>query len=206
MKGNLIVVLIVVVIGAGAYFYDKSSDSSGSNSSADLVVTDIDLEQVLDVTVDTIVRVDKTVENMPQGQSTASQAFFLLSSELATAYNAATPPLDENPIDVVPLVDSSLLAYGDINLNGERDENEDALFLIEVDGQNSRIIATSRKGAVGEHRISGSGMFAGYLIGSMLSRQSSKGATAAVANKTPISATQARARARAGSGSHTRGK
>ena len=102
MKGNLIVVLIVVVIGAGAYFYDKSSDSSGSNSSADLVVTDIDLEQVLDVTVDTIVRVDKTVENMPQGQSTASQAFFLLSSELATAYNAATPPLDENPIDVVP--------------------------------------------------------------------------------------------------------
>lgn len=88
------------------------------------------------------------------------------------------------------------------------DQNEDALFLIEVDGENSRVIATSRSGAVNDHHFSGTSLLAGYLIGSMLSRQSAAGVNkSALANKQPVTAkAAASARARAGSGSHSSGK
>lgn len=206
MNGGLKAILAVVVLGGAAMYYFSTLEHSGSGSDADLAVNDIDLKRVLDVTVDTIVEVDKQLQTSDQSQSAADQAFILLSSELQTAYNAVTPPFVEETIGVQPLADASLLAYSDLNANSTRDENEDGLFLIEVDGQNSRIVATSRQGAVDENRFSGTGIFAGFLLGSMLNRQSARGASAAVANKTPVTATQARARARAGSGSHTRGK
>ena len=99
-----------------------------------------------------------------------------------------------------------MVAYSDKNKNGKYEEVEDGLFMIEVDGENSRVIATSNIGAVSDRATGGSGMFTGFLIGNMLNRQSAAGATAGVGQKKPVTATQARARTRAGSGSHSRGK
>jgi len=95
------------------------------------------------------------------------------------------------------------LAFVDSDTNGNFDDGEDALYMIEVDGENSRVIATSRSGAVNDSRISGTGLLTGMLIGSMLSRQRASGANPA--SKKTQTAKQA-ARSRAGSGSHSRGK
>jgi hypothetical protein len=198
-------VVWVAIIGVGVYVY---TSEDGSNE------PDIDLARVLDITVDTIVKVAKVVDEADTDESQGDSAFLLLSEELAAAYNAETPPLDPEQIGaatpasigVLPLEDASLIAYTDSNNNNEYEESDKSLFLIEVDGENSRVIATSRIGAVHDRAFSGSGLLTGYLLGHMLSRQSAAGATRNVAQKTRVSSTQARARARAGSGSHSRGK
>ena len=214
------VVLTAIVVG-GVYLYNSSGSSSTGTSTTAAVDTsnDIDLGRVLDVTVDTIVKVEDRLSKIPEEKKASieglgDESFFLLADELTLAYNAEQPHLDPRQrgslepvgISVMPLKDASLLAFGDKNSDQKLDETEDALFLIEVDGQNSRVIATSGIGAVSDRAFSGSGMLTGFLIGNMLSRQSSAGATAGVAQKKTASSTQARARARAGSGSHSRGK
>ncbi len=202
MNGIFKWVGIAVVVG-GFYVYTNYIEEGSSGP--DLAVTDIDLSRVLDVTIDTIVKVENDLSIVPDDKKSNDQAFLLFADELAEAYNAAQPPFDPEQIGVAPLKDASMLAYADINKDGNYDNQvEDAVFLIEIDGQNSRVIATSRIGGVSEHGFSGSGMLTGFLIGNMLSRQRTAGATSNVAQKKPISATQARARA--GSGSHSRGK
>lgn len=185
--------IIVAAISGGYYSYvnykgrpdrDPKFDTAVSDVDLDEAVSVIDIIRVLGVTVDTFVRVDSTVESLPKTANSAGEVFFLLSSELATAYNAVTPPLYKTPIGVLPLADSSLLAYEDKDRNGERDKyEEDAIFLIEVDGENSRITAKSRSGAVNENRIISTRMLTGFLLKSMLNRQSAIGAAAAVPDK-----------------------
>ncbi len=191
---NLIRFLPIVLI-AGCNF---------SSTDSDLIANDIDLNQVLDVTVETIYAFE---ENHPELTGTQDSdpdgAFFQFSEDLAANYNAATPALYEGKqIGVIPQEDASLIAFDDTNGNADYDEGEDALYLIEVDGENSRVIATSRSGEVNDSRISGTGLLTGMLIGSMLSRQRASGANPA-SKKTQ---TAKQARSRAGSGSHSRGK
>ena len=132
--------------------------------------------------------------------------FVGLAQRLETSYNSVQPPLHSTNISVVPRKDASLLAYEDKNANKDVDDGENALFLIEIAGEKSRIIATSRSGAVNDHHFSGTSLLAGYLIGSMLSRQRAAGVNSKqLASKQPVTA-KAAARARAGSGSHSRGK
>ncbi|MBU2984305.1 hypothetical protein KO528_02985 [Saccharophagus degradans] len=191
--------IAVAVIGYIAY-------SNFSGTSTSYTEESIDLNAVLDVTVDTIYAFEENAEGEPQ--LGPDETFIAFSEDLAENYNAAQPALHTKPIGVAPKTDASLLAYEDLNSNNEMDQNEDALFLIEVDGENSRVIATSRSGAVNDHHFSGTSLLAGYLIGSMLSRQSAAGVNkSALANKQPVTAkAAASARARAGSGSHSSGK
>lgn len=197
------IVAVVAVIGGGLYFFMSGDD----NKSSEPDVADLYLGRVLDITVDTIVQTDKDIKAMPEDKRTGDQPFLYLADKLAVAYNSAEPVLESDRIGVSPLKDASLLAYADTNKDDNFDrQGENALFLIEVDGENSRVIATNAMGAVHDRAFSGSGMLTGFLIGNMLSRQSSAGATAGVMNKKTVSATQARARSRAGSGSHSRGK
>ncbi|MCU7853745.1 MAG: hypothetical protein KZQ80_16195 [Candidatus Thiodiazotropha sp. (ex Monitilora ramsayi)] len=198
-------VVWIAIIGVGLYIYTSEDDVNEP---------EIDLVQVLDVTVDTIVKVAREIDEANADESQSDSAFLLLSQELASAYNAEIPPLDPEQIGVttpatigvLPLKDASLLAYTDSNNSNDYEESDKSLFLIEVDGENSRVIATSRAGAVHDQAFSGTGLLTGFLLGHMLSRQSAAGATRNVASKTRVSPTQARARARAGSGSHSRGK
>lgn len=213
--------LIAAVLG-GVYFLGDSGSDSTAN--------DIDLNAVLDVTVDTFHsyqeelnvqessgELDKLIQGLVvepvegEQQPTADElksgyAFQGIAKALATNYNRADPALHTTKIGVSPQNDASLLAYEDLNDNQQRDQGEDAIFMIEVDGEQQRVIATSRSGAINDHHFSGSGLLTGYLIGSMLSRQFGAGVSPkSMASKKPVTA-KAAARSRAGSGSHSKGK
>ncbi len=194
---NNLIRYVPIALIAGYFLYINFSGPS-------YVEDDIDLNQVLDVTVETIYAFE---ENHPEfataQEDNQDGAFVQFSEDLATNYNAATPAIYKDPISVLPQQDASLIAFADANGNGNFDDGEDALYMIEVDGENSRVIATSRSGAVNDSRISGAGLLTGMLIGSMLSRQRASGANPA--SKKTQTAKQA-ARSRAGSGSHSRGK
>ena len=175
-----------------------------SNDGDNYVEDDIDLNKVLDVTVETLYQFNDTTEAQAESDRNADAAFIGFAEALEVNYNAAEPVIYTERISVQPNADSSLMAYVEKNGNAEYDSgSEEALFLIEIDGENARIIASSRSGAINDHRFSGTGLLAGYLVGSMLTRQRAAGASPA--HKTTRTAAQA-ARARAGSGSHSRGK
>lgn len=205
---RLLIYGVIIAVGAGIYFSSNNNSSNkGSSPTDNLVVTDMDLNRVLDITVDTIETINNQASQFQGDPDAGDKLFLMLSYALAESYSSAEPQLDKlysGNIGVNPLVDGSLVAYQDINVNGEFEDAEDWMFLIEVDGQNSRIIATSRIGATSEAGFSGTGFLAGMLLGNMLNRQSAAGKTQAVSNKKPVSAQQARARA--GSGSYRVGK
>lgn len=179
----------------------------GLSACSDYAADDLDLNQVLDVTVETIYSFDEKTRGQTPDENDPDAAFLAFSDELESNYNAALPAIYAEPIQVQPMADASLIAYVEKGANDEFDSNvDDALYMIEIDGENSRVIATSRSGAVNDHRFSGTGLLAGYLIGSMLSRQRAAGVNPqSLANKKTQTAKQA-ARSRAGSGSHSRGK
>jgi len=189
---------IAAVLAAVFYFIDSSDKNYADD--------DIDLNIVLDATLDTLHIYQDTLNTQDQDQLDADRAFLGFSDALEMAYNNVQPPLYALPIAVSPQADSSLLAYEDKNANREQDQDEASLFLIEIDGENSRIIASGGNGAVNEHHFSGSGLLAGYLIGSMLTRQRGAGVSSKqLASKKPVTA-KAAAKSRAGSGSHSKGK
>ena len=170
----------------------------------------IDLDAVLEVTRDSLLQVDAATP--AGGERDAEAVLERLADVLEHNYNEQVPALHDGLVSVAPREDASLVAVADANGNLEPDPNEPPLWLIEVDGENARIVATDRSGAVQQSGISGTSLLAGYLLGSMLSRQRLAGVdTRALAAKRPITAQQARqarqtARSRAGSGSFARGK
>lgn len=191
--------VIAIVLG-GFYLYGKFTDDTS------YVDDDIDLNAVLDTTVDTLYNYNDQIAALDQETLDPDASFLGFAEALADSYNAASPALYEGTIGVTPRADASLLAYSDTNTNASLDEGEDALFLIEIDGERARIIASSRSGAVNDHHFSGTGLLTGYLVGSMLSRQGLAGVTSgSLAKKQPVTA-RAAAKARAGSGSHAKGK
>lgn len=191
--------LIAIVLG-GFYLYGKFTDDTS------YVGDDIDLNAVLDITVDTLYTYNDEIALLDQETLDQDASFLGFAEALAESYNAVSPALYEGTIGVTPRADASLLAYSDTNTNAAMDEGEDALFLIEIDGERARIIASSRSGAVNDHHFSGTGLLTGYLLGSMLSRQGLAGVTSSsLAKKQPVTA-RAAAKARAGSGSHAKGK
>lgn len=231
--------LIAAVI-AGVYFFSNSNDTNS-------VKDDIDLNLVLDVTVDTLHAYQEKLDGPgSDGQSPISQsnpdsqtnpdshssllvteatdpeeaavkpesadtrdadaAFIGFAEALAVNYNKSQPAIYTGNIGVSPQTNASLVAFSDPNSNAEFDSDEEALFMIEIDGEKARIIASSRSGAVKDHSFSGTSLLAGYLIGSMLSRQRAAGVDPkSLSAKQPVTAGAA-AKARAGSGSHSRGK
>ena len=195
MKTGSIVKYGLIVAILGYVIFSNSSES-------DYVKDEIDLNLVLDITVETLHTVSETVDE----NSDTEQTFTQLADALAMDYNKSQPAIYNQKIGVNPRTDASLLAYADTNGNKILDEGESSLFMIEIDGDNSRIIASSKSGAVNDHYFSGTSLVAGYLIGSMLARQRGAGVTSkSLASKQPVTS-RAAAKARAGSGSHSKGK
>jgi len=178
---------------------------------------EIDLQGVLDVTLDSLMEMegatsdrgtaaDVAATGAEAGPDDTVELLLGFTGVLQDNYNAREPALHEDAITVAPQQDASFLALADANDNGQPDEGEDALWLIEIDGENARIVATDRSGAVSQSGFSGTSLLAGYFLARMLTRQRGAGVnTRALAGKRPVSASQA-ARARAGSGSFSRGK
>ena len=162
------------------------------------VESDIDLDAVLDSTMDSLME----IEGMTADRGTAEDVVASGEAEdgdtvelmlgfadvLERNYNAKEPALYDGEITVAPQNDASFLALADANADGEPDEGEDALWLIEIDGENARIVATDRAGAVDQAGFSGTSLLAGYFLARMLTRQRLSGAdTRSIANKRTVS-------------------
>lgn len=210
---NIVKYGLIAAVIAGVYFFNGSDETS-------YVEDKIDLSLVLDVTVDTLHAYQETLDSQQglvnqEGEASPAtaatnpdpdEAFVGFANALAANYNKSQPAIYTGPIGVSPQTNASLLAFSDANSNQTYDDKEEALFLIEIDGEKARIIASSNSGAVKDHHFSGTSLLAGYLIGSMLSRQRAAGVDPkSLSSKQPITASAA-AKARAGSGSHSRGK
>ncbi|PCJ18483.1 MAG: hypothetical protein COB04_07180 [Gammaproteobacteria bacterium] len=235
--GNVVKYGLIAAVVGGMLYYGGESNNSTTQE-------EIDLNAVLDITVDTLYSFDEGLQGQQQYQSDYQDSYqddyaaqapaddTTLASESASEpssadaassakddaimadfsrtlqdnLNAAHPALYPTALGVVPRSDASLLAFDDANGSQSYDEDETKLFIIEIDGENSRIVASSRSGAVNDHHFSGTSLLTGYLIGSMLARQRLAGVNPSrLANKKPATAKTA-AKARAGSGSHSKGK
>ena len=210
---------VLLVVGAFIFFFmlgNEASNNSVTPSSVNNEPEEVNLNQVLVITVDTIYafqnKYGQNLQIAATGPTDKSEldtyATWAFVDELQTAYNDAVPAINDTNIGVQPLVDASFIAFEDRNNDGEWSQNsENSLFQIEIDGAQSRVIATSDYGAVNEYRVSGMpGFFTGYFIGSLMDRQRGAGISSSkLAAKKPISA-KAAARSRAGSGSYRRGK
>ena len=183
-------------------------------SEGDLKVTKLDLQKVLDVTVPVIVQNAEesskiTPKTDEEKEKFSSMYFMKTAMDLAKVYNSTNPRIYEDNLDVYPSTVGALVAYEDINKNFKQDENEQNIFFIDVDGENSRIIATSRIGASNNASFPAGTLLAGYFLGRMLTMQSNfPNRKSFVNNAKTVSPQKAmsNARARAGSGSHRAGK
>ena len=184
-------ILVIAVIGVVLYFVFAPSDNGTGAAPG------IDLERVLDITADTLLRDDSEVP--PQNDSRANSAADATTggdaakeadaaavaastvalhdfrNQLQVAYNGAQPPLYSQPLGVAIDKDGKIVGYANPNVNTVQDSGEKTLFTIEVDGEKQRLIATDTSGQARDHGFSGSGLLTGMLIGSLLSRQSSAG-------------------------------
>ncbi|MGF1455256.1 MAG: hypothetical protein ACFB6R_07745 [Alphaproteobacteria bacterium] len=124
-----------------------------------------------------------------------------------------------NPIGVDVAQDGSVDGFKDTNANNEQDYGENALFKIEIDSANQRMIVTdlTTGNATGFPFMgAATGFLAGALIGNLLSRQRSAGIQPSSFNNRSVqspsqyanqrSAAQSQARSRARSGGPSRGK
>ena len=184
-------ILVIAVIGIALYFLFAPSDN-GSGAAPG-----IDLDRVLDITSETLLRDDSevppqndaranTAADTATGTGTANGADAAAAAasvtalngfrgQLQTAYNTATPPLYPQPLGVSIQQDGKILGYANPNNNTVQDSGEKTLFTVEVDGEKQRLIASNTSGQARDHGFSGTGLLTGMLIGSLLSRQSSAG-------------------------------
>lgn len=119
----------------------------------------------------------------------------------------ADPKFYDKPISVQLLKDASFSGFVDKNINGTLDKDENQLFKLEVDGDNSRLIATDAEGRAASQGFSGSGFMAGALMGMLLGRQRGAGIGAGAFNNrkvTPRSAYTAPRSASSGSSARSR--
>ena len=198
-------------------FFVFGQDTEKTNielSEGDLKVTKLDLQKVLNVTVPVIVQNAEesskiTPKTDEEKEKFSSMYFMKTAMDLAKVYNSTNPRIYEDNLDVYPSTSGALVAYEDINKNLKQDENEQNIFFIDVDGENSRIIATSRIGASSNASFPAGTLLAGYFLGRMLTMQSNfPNRKSFVNNAKTVSPQKAmsNARARAGSGSHRAGK
>ena len=89
--------------------------------------------------------------------------------------------LVKSPIGVSMLADGSIEGFTDANTNMTKDTGEEHLFKVQIDAENSRLIASDENG--GYHRdrqytYRPCGFFMGYMLGSMMGRQNNYYASA----------------------------
>ncbi len=168
----------------------------------------IDLDRVLKIGASSL---HKLQDNTMVNKENAMQEF---SNDFANNLNSTQPFVyPAGPLGVKPEVDGSFVGFHDENSNQKMEAGEKAVFKLELDSKNNRLVASDQD-AVRDQPFSGmgTGFLAGMLLGNILNRQSATGANPASRKATSRSAYQnqrnarSSARSRAGSGSHSSGK
>lgn len=191
MSGNLKYGLYAII--GMAVVFTLLTGKGGSSAGA----TTAQLDLALGIASDTAKEFENTAD---VNESNAMDKF---AAKYSSGLNSAQPPISANPIGVQSQANGALLSFDDVNSNGIQDAGEKDLFMMEVDSENNRLVA-STEGESRQSGFSGSGLLMGMMIGNMLSRQRATGTNPA-ARKATTRGT-ASARSRSGSGSHSRGK
>lgn len=123
------------------------------------------------------------------GVETINEARYAeLTEYMGMAYNS-DPAVSTKTLGVAAEDDGTFTAYGDTNANNTRDAGEDTVFTVDYDEPNSRLILTDYTGESSGYRISGGGLLAGYVLGSMMNRSKRAGLASnrhsSVKNTTP---------------------
>lgn len=160
----------------------------------------VDLDKVLDVTANTMDRMEQE-----SGMADEENAMARFAKALQIDINSVEPRLHPDTIGIELQEDGSIKGYNDANSNIIKDSDEAELFKIEIDAETNRLIASSGE-AVRDHRFSGTGLIAGMLIGHMLTRQRGAGIKPGALSGKTTTANTTTARSRSGSGSHSSGK
>ncbi len=109
----------------------------------------------------------------PEQQNDGYNQTFIQKFEM----NLNNAGISKNKIGAMMAKDGSVEGYLDFNKNGTQDINEKTAFKIEIDTERNRLIATDTQNKY--RRSTGysfaQGMFAGYLLRSMLGRQRGMG-------------------------------
>ena len=214
------VLIICLVIFSNCSDNDQANNNNQvkktENASGRLKVTDLDLNNVLKHTVPVIVNVAEFGENSYNKDNSIDKVELsdylfidLLPKELTKNYNSAAPEIYSNSIGVYPAQTGSLVAFEDLNKNQLKEEYEENLFFIDIDSENSRVIATSRIGASENASFPAGALFTGLLLGRMMGLQNNfPDWKNRIQNQTRVTPQQAiqNARSRSGSGSHRSGK
>ena len=140
-----------------------------------------DLGQVLDRTVFAIEYF--TTNSLPQPINGVSDEPIEVSDEKLTEFTTlmrdvmnATPQFYDKPVGIELMADASFSGFVDKNFNNIQESGETQIFTVEIDAENSRLIATDTVSGEGTFlRGSGTGFLAGAIVGRLLGRQRAAG-------------------------------
>jgi hypothetical protein len=189
--------------------------SGCSNESVEVV----DLNRVLDVMVDTLDQTQAKMGSEFQGNSEDPEVRqqFMDNFNVLYAENLNAAKLMSQPIGTSVQSDGSISGFIDPNQNMTMDGSEKQIFIVEIDSERNRLIATdTQHGYHRDHGFSMAGLATGMLIGHLLSRQRAAGISSSRfsnMNMSPknyhssaLQSAKSSARAKAGSGSFSLGK
>lgn len=172
-------------------------------------VESADLGKVLDVFVHSM---DTFESSAAEGAQEASDAVMKEFTQF-TAANLNNPSFTTQPVGLELKDDGMFEGFEDKNSNSTRDSGEETSFTVEIDTENSRLIATDMSGESTGARFSGASFLAGAIIGNLLARQRKAGGRSFknrnVKSRSAYASSRSSgssARSKSFSGSHSSGK
>jgi hypothetical protein len=179
----------------------------------------VDLNRVLDVMADTLDQTQAKMGSEFEGNSEdpVVRQEYMEQFNVLYAENLNAAKLMSTPVGTSVQSDGSISGFNDPNQNMTMDGSERQIFIVEIDAERNRLIATdTQNGYHRDHGFSMAGLAAGMLIGHLLSRQRAAGITGSrFSNMTmspknyhssAVQSAKTSARAKAGSGSFSQGK
>ena len=128
-----------------------------------------DFYAIMDRTIDMMLEMGVELEQ--KGLHSANEIVMRdFASRLQKSINKR-PKLYGETMGLTLQKDGSLKGFSDPNRNNVMEIGEPMLFTLEIDAENERLVCTDYTGTFYGYRISGSGFFAGALVGSMRKRQ-----------------------------------
>ena len=141
-----------------------------------------DFDAILDRTEQAMVEIEGT----EYPDETAMMTAFNIA--LYQRLNAA-PAVYDTPIGLRLNEDGSIFGFTDANADNVQSGGDKALFKIEIDAENSRLILKDETGQYHGRRSSSSGLMTGLFWGSMLNRQRSAGLSSSRFNNANVKTT-----------------
>ena len=203
--------LIAFLLVGAFVLYSVLSGSKGSSTNV------VNLDTVLDTMAATLTELDgesadtdapAPTEDTADDPEKTNQVLGLYHTKINDAKMQATP------IGIAMQTDGAILGFDDKDSDNAKGSGEKDLFKVEIDVENSRLVATDLEhGYARDHKMRFGGLLTGYFIGRMLTGQRGAGITSSKFKNTTMSkkgyhsaaksSVAAKSRARSGGGSRS---